>query len=70
MSKKRCDEGLDGRCRDTDGTIREKQGDTLVGTLRTIYGSDFASGRRADMRLDSLLEQEGAASLSEILRDR
>ena len=47
-------EGLDQRCRDLDGEIRQKRGDTLVRTLRDTYGSDFASGVRSDTRLDTL----------------
>jgi hypothetical protein len=70
MEKKSCDVGLDARCRDLDGSIREKRGDTLVGTLRAIYGDDVAPGRRADMRLDTLLEEEGAKSLSHLLKKR
>lgn len=64
----RCEEGLDGRCRDEDGSIRRKRGDTLVGTLRREYGSDFAEGMRSDTRLYTLLEQADASSLSEYLR--
>lgn len=64
----RCQEGLDTRCRDEDGSIRRKRGDTLVGTLREEYGPDFAEGVRSDMRLDTLLEQANASSLSEYLR--
>ena len=60
--------GLDGRSRDSDGRIREKRGDTLVGTLRETYGEDFAPGVRSDMRLDTLLEREGATSLSDLLK--
>ncbi len=67
---KHCDTGLDDRCRDADGEIRRKRGDTLVGTLREEYGPDFAAGVRADMRLDTLLEQSGADSLSDYLRNR
>src|SRR5579872_4182809 len=58
MSKKHTQSGLDGRCRDLDGTIRQKRGDTLIGTLRGIYGDDFAQGRRSDMRLDTLLDKK------------
>lgn len=65
-----CREGLDERCRDEDGSIRRKRGDTLVGTLCEEYGPDFAEGVRADMRLDTLLEQENVCSLSEYLRRR
>ena len=67
MPKNSCSPGLDDRCRDNDGSIRQKRGDTLVRTLRRTYGEDFASGRRSDTRLDTLLQQEGAASLSELL---
>jgi len=50
-----------------DGEIRQKRGDTLVGTLRKTYGEDFAAGVRSDTRLDTLREREGA-SLSKILK--
>lgn len=66
----RCEEGLDGRCRDGDGSIRRKRGDTLVRTLREEYGPDFAEGVRSDMKLDTLLIEANAASLSEYLRRR
>jgi hypothetical protein len=65
-----CDTGLDERCRDEDGSIRRKRGDTLVGTLRQEYGDDFAPGARSDKRLDSLLEEADVNSLSEYLRRR
>jgi hypothetical protein len=67
---KSCKTGLDRRCRDEDGSIRRKRGDTLVATLRHEYGDDFARGVRSDKRLDSLLEEAGANSLSEYLRRR
>ncbi len=60
--------GLDGRCRDQDGTIRQKNGTTQVGTLRQTYGDGFAPGARSDMKLDTLLGRTGAGSLSEYLR--
>jgi hypothetical protein len=63
-----CETGLDDRCRDADGEIRRKRGDTLVGTLREEYGPNFAPGVRSDMRLDTLLERSGATSLTEFLR--
>lgn len=64
-----CQSGLDDRCRDADGEIRRKRGDTLVGTLREEYGPNFAPGARSDMRLDTLLDQTGAGSLSDFLRN-
>lgn len=68
MSKKNCDVGLDQRCRDMNGEIREKRGDTQVKTLRKIYGDDFAPGVRSDTRLDTLRERAGGESLSKIVK--
>ncbi len=67
MSKD-CRIGLNDRCRDRDGEIREKRGDTLVRTLREIYGPHFAPGVRSDTRLGTLRDREGVDSLSELLR--
>jgi hypothetical protein len=66
---KHCNEGLDDRCRDLDGEIRQKRGDTRVRTLRKTYGPGFAPGVRSDMRLDTLREREGS-SLSQILKNK
>ena len=66
---KECQIGLDQRCRDGDGEIRQKRGDTLVKTLRKTYGPDFAPGVRSDTRLDTLRKKTGGESLSKILRD-
>ncbi len=68
--KKHCNNRLDDRCRDQDGEIRRKRGDTLVGTLRKTYGPDFAPGARSDMRLDTLRERMGSASLSQIVKGK
>lgn len=70
MSKnnEHCNVGLDERCRDNDGEIRQKRGDTLVGTLRKTYGDDFALGVRADARLDTLRERTGE-SLSQMVKN-
>ena len=70
MANNRCDEGLDGRCRDEDGTIRRKRSDTLVGTLRNEYGEDFAPGFRSDAELGTVLRETGKESLSELLNGR
>jgi hypothetical protein len=59
--------GLDDRGRDDDGRIREKRGDTLVRTLREIYGQDFAPGARSDTKLETLRQRE-QASLRELVR--
>jgi hypothetical protein len=66
---KHCEPGLDDRCRDRDGEIRQKRGDTRVGTLRDTYGPDFAPGVRSDTRLDTLRERTGK-SLSEMIKKR
>lgn len=69
MGKRSCDTGLDDRCRDLDGEIRQKRGDTLVGTLRKTYGPEFAPRARGDMRLDTLRQRVGK-SLSKIINSK
>lgn len=53
---------------DENGRIHQKRGDTLISTLREIYGADFAQEHRSDMRLDSLLDAEGCDTLSQYLK--
>lgn len=65
MERKQCRTGLDRRCRDTDGTIRRKRSDTLVGTLREEYGEGFAPGTRSDATLGTVLDKAGVESLNE-----
>ena len=62
--------GLDGRARDVDGTIHKKHKNTLVGTLRRIYGKYFAKGHRPDMKLGTLLKEQHAVTLSDYLKRR
>jgi hypothetical protein len=62
--------GLDGRHRDRDGEIHRKRSDTLVGTLRDEYGDNFAKGYRADAKLGTVLKNEGANSLDDLLKKR
>lgn len=54
------------RSRNQTGELRQKRGDTHVGTLEEQYGRDFNA--RSDMRLDTLLRREGADSLSDLLK--
>jgi hypothetical protein len=68
MGATRQSPGLDERCRDEDGRIRLKKGDTRIDTLRYVYGSEFASGYRGDMHLATLLNRTGARSLAEYLK--
>jgi hypothetical protein len=67
---KRCDRGLDDRCRDQDGEIRRKNGNTRVDTLRDTYGPGFVPGIRGDAKLSTVLQRTGARSLSELSKKR
>lgn len=70
MADKHCNNGLDNRCRDLDGEIRHKRSDTLVSTLRGTYGPDFAKGYRSNAKLGTVLENERAHTLSDLLKRR
>jgi hypothetical protein len=61
--------GLDGRHRDANGQIHQKMGNTKIGTLRETYGEDFAAGRRSDLKLENLLKETGASSLTDFLKN-
>jgi hypothetical protein len=60
--------GLDDRHRDKNGEIHRKMGNTLVGTIRKT-DPDFASGRRSDLKLENLLEETGAKSLTDFRKN-
>ena len=61
--------GLDGRHRDKDGEISKKHGNTLVGTLRKIYGQGFAAGYPPTATLSEVLAMLNETSLSQLRRD-
>jgi hypothetical protein len=61
--------GLDNRHRNHDGEISHKHGNTLVRTLRKIYGQSFAAGYPADEKLSEVLLQLNETSLSQLRRD-
>ncbi|WP_316159184.1 MULTISPECIES: hypothetical protein [unclassified Bradyrhizobium] len=61
--------GLDGRHRDKDGEISRKHGNTLVATLRKIYGKSFAAGYPDSTKLGDVLLQLNETSLSQLRRD-
>jgi hypothetical protein len=61
--------GLDGRHRDKNGEISHKHGNTLVGTLRKIYGKGFAAGYPETTELAEVLLQLNETSLSQLRRD-
>jgi hypothetical protein len=62
--------GLDGRHRDKTGEIRKKHGNTVVGTLRKIYGSKFAEGHGDNEKLSDVLSKLDENSLSKLVRDQ
>jgi hypothetical protein len=61
--------GLDGRHRDHNGEIHRKMGNTRIESLRETYGDNFAKGRRSDMKLENLLDDVGASSLRNFLKN-
>jgi hypothetical protein len=61
--------GLDSRHRDKNGEISKKHGNTLVGTLRKIYGQTFASGQPGSVRLADVLGDLNETSLSQLVHD-
>lgn len=70
MAQKHYPKGLDGRMRDQSGEIRKKRDDTQVGTLRKEYGPSFASDYRSDAKLRTVLKDQGAQSLDQLLKKR
>ena len=62
--------GLHGRHRNKDGEISRKHGNTLISTLRKIYGPSFAVGADAHETLAEVLEEAHDHSLSQLHRDQ
>ncbi|HEY0327458.1 MAG TPA: hypothetical protein VGC77_00030 [Rhodopseudomonas sp.] len=60
---------LDDRHRDQDGEISKKHGNTLVGTLRKIYGRGFAAGHPDTAKLSDVLQELNETSLSQLRHD-
>jgi hypothetical protein len=66
MSKKGDAPGMRGyRTRDNNGQLREKRGDTHIGTIEKQYDVDL--GVRSDMHLDTYLEEKGIESLNDLI---
>ena len=61
--------GLDNRHRDKNGEISRKHGNTLIRTLRQIYGASFAPNCDPDAKLSDCLDQIDEPSLSHLVRD-
>ncbi|MBU2703895.1 hypothetical protein Ga0466249_005045 [Sporomusaceae bacterium BoRhaA] len=57
------------RSRDNNGQIRKKRGDTEQGTLEKEYGNKIPPSR-SDKQLKNILKDNGADSLSELLKKR
>lgn len=61
--------GLHGRHRDKNGEISRKHGNTLVRTLRKIYGPSFAQGAAPNEKLSDLLAELDEPSLTKLVHD-
>lgn len=61
--------GLDGRHRDKNGEISRKHGNTLVRTLKKIYGSWFAPNCQEHEKLSDVLHKLDEPSLTALVRD-
>src|SRR6476659_2509701 len=61
--------GLDNRHRNKDGEISHKHGNTLIGTLRKVYGQSFAAGYPGTEKLSEVLLHLNETSLSQLRRD-
>ena len=58
--------GLHGRHRDKNGQISHKHGNTLVSTLRKVYGQGFAESFAPHTKLSEVLAETGDRSLSQL----
>ena len=61
--------GLNDRHRDRDGEISRKHGNTLVSTLRKVYGASFARGFGEHEKLSDVLETLDEGSLTKLVHD-
>jgi hypothetical protein len=60
---------LDNRHRNRDGEISGKHGNTLIRTLRKVYGQGFAAGYPETEKLSEVLLKLNETSLSQLRRD-
>jgi hypothetical protein len=56
------------RSRNESGPLREKRGDTHMGTIEKRYDLDFDV--RSDMHLDTYLAEQGLESLNDLITGR
>jgi predicted DNA binding CopG/RHH family protein len=59
---------LNARTLNAGREIRRMHNDTLVSTLRDVYGKEFAEGYRSDTKLTTVLEREGLDNLGQLLK--
>jgi hypothetical protein len=60
---------IDDRHRDKNGEIGRKHGNTLVSTLRKIYGANFAAGEPDSAKLEDVLTKLHETSLTQLVED-
>jgi hypothetical protein len=60
---------IDDRHRDKNGEISRKHGNTLVSTLRRIYGPSFAAGESESAKLSDVLAKLHETSLTQLVED-
>jgi hypothetical protein len=60
---------MNDRHRDKNGEISKKHGNTLVRTLRKIYGNTFAAGQSETAKLGEVLQHLNETSLSQLVHD-
>jgi hypothetical protein len=61
--------GFDQVSRDKIGAIGREHGDTLICTLRTIYGPGFANDAGNEEKLIDVLDEIDERSIRQLLRD-
>jgi hypothetical protein len=62
--------GLDGRHRDANSQIHHKMGNTHIGTLRRHTEQILLLDAVVDMKLENLLNETGAKSLSDFRKSK
>jgi hypothetical protein len=60
---------FDNSHRNKDGEISAKHGNTLIRTLRKVYGQSFAAGYPDSEKLSEVLLKLNETSLSQLRRD-
>ena len=60
---------IDARHLDKNGEISRKHGNTLIRTLRKIYGEHFAQGCADTAKLSDVLQKLDDPSLRRLIRD-